>query len=230
MLTLRTLVRPAVLSACALSLAFAPVSAQEQNRSVDNGGVHVPGWTGKPDSGMLTDASFAKMGNAFHIVTGPATTYWNSEDVASGNYTVSATFTEPQYMNLNDHPHPYGIMVAGNAMGTDQESYLYCAAYGTGTFIVRGFGPEPFQMNGRRGEANGAVHKAEAKGAKLTQEIAINVTPDAVQCEINGALVASYPRSAVVAPGKLKSLDGTFGIRSAHNTEVMVTDFKMTQH
>ena len=52
-------------------------------------------------------------------------------------------------MNLNNHPHPYGIFIAGNDMGTDRQSYLYCAAYGDGTFIVRGFGPAPFQLNGR---------------------------------------------------------------------------------
>ncbi len=63
-------------------------------------------------------------------------------------------------MNLNDHPHPYGIVIAGNDLGTPTQSYLYCAAYGNGNFIVRGFGPEPFQVNGRRGEPNAAVAKA----------------------------------------------------------------------
>ena len=74
-------------------------------------------------------------------MTGPAVTYWNPANTASGNYTVKATFTEPKYMNLNDHPHPYGIVIAGNDLGTPQQSYLYCAANGNGSFIVRGFGP-----------------------------------------------------------------------------------------
>jgi hypothetical protein len=51
---------------------------------------------------------------------------------------VKATFTESKFMNLNTHPHPYGIFIAGNDMGTARASYLYCAAYGNGTFIVRG--------------------------------------------------------------------------------------------
>ena len=54
-------------------------------------------------------------------------------------------------MNLNSHPHPYGIVIAGNDMGTPNMTDLYCAPYGNGTFIVRGFGPSPFQMNGRGG-------------------------------------------------------------------------------
>jgi hypothetical protein len=32
-------------------------------------------------------------------------------------------------------------MIGGNDLGTPQQSYLYCAAYGNGNFIVRGFGP-----------------------------------------------------------------------------------------
>ena len=42
-------------------------------------------------------------------------------------------------MNANSHPHPYGIVIGGNDLGTPQQSYLYCSAYGNGTFIVRGF-------------------------------------------------------------------------------------------
>jgi hypothetical protein len=55
-------------------------------------------------------------------------------------------------------------------MGTDQQSYLYCVAYGNASFIVRGFSPEPFQMNGRRGEAHASVYKpAGVARAVVTQ-------------------------------------------------------------
>jgi hypothetical protein len=126
-------------------------------------------------------------------------------------------------MNLNDHPHPYGIVIAGNKLGTDQQSYLYCAAYGNGNFIVRGFGPQPFQMNGGHGEANAAVHKASGAGAPVTQEIAVSVKGDQVTCAINGTVVATYPKSDLVTTGKLGSTDGVYGIRFAHNTEATVT-------
>ena len=131
-------------------------------------------------------------------------------------------------MNLNDHPHPYGIVIAGNDLGTDKMTYLYCAAYGNGTAIVRGFGPAPFQLNGRRGEANEAIHKAAGKGEPVTQEIAVSVKGDKVECAINGKTVASYDKSALVSAGKLKSTDGVYGIRFAHNTEAVVTGLTMT--
>src|SRR4029077_12721409 len=114
--------------------AFSQAAPMESSRSVSGGGVSVPGWTGKIDAkeeaaGMtLNSAKLAKEGDALHVTTGPAVTYWNPANKASGNYTVKATFKEPKYMNLNSHPHPYGIVIAGNDLGTDQERYLYCAA------------------------------------------------------------------------------------------------------
>jgi hypothetical protein len=177
----------------------------------------------------LNSAKLAKEGDALHVTTGPAVTYWNPKNKATGDYTVSATFKEPKYMSLNNHPHPYGLMIAGNDLGTDQESYLYCAAYGTGKFIVRGFGPAAFQMNGR-GEENPAVNKAAAVGEPVTQEIALSVKGDKVECAINNKVVGSYNKADLVTAGKLKSTDGVYGIRFAHNTEAIVTGLKVTKH
>ena len=208
---------------------------QEKARPIENGGIFVDGWMGKVDAnaakdGQTTkDSRFAKEGGGFHVTTGPAITYWNPAMKASGDYTVSATFTEPKYMNRNSHPHPYGIVIAGNEMGTENETDLYCAAYGSGYFIVRGFGPAAFQMNGRRGELNDAVHKAPGVDQPVSQTIAMQVKGDKVSCIINGTVVASYAKADVVTDGKLKSTDGAYGIRFAHNTDAMVTDFKITK-
>ncbi len=132
-------------------------------------------------------------------------------------------------MTLNSHPHPYGIFVAGNDLGTDQQSYLYCAAYGNGRFIVRGFGPDAFQVNGQRGDVNAAVHKAAGVGEPVSQEIAVSVKGDKVECAINGTVVGSYDKSTLVTAGKLKSTDGVYGIRFAHNTEGTVAELKITK-
>jgi len=213
-------------------LACAPLlNAQDASHAVAGGGISAPNWTGKVDANeerrgsTLKDAKFAKEGDAFHVTTGPAVSYWNPADKASGDYTVKATFTEPKFMNLNTHPHPYGVFIAGNDMGTPDQTYLYCAAYGSGSFIVRGFGPEPFQMNGGRGEPSPAVHKAAGRGETVSQEIALSVKGGKVECSINGTVVASYDKSALVTAGKLKSTNGVYGLRFAHNTEVTVTGF-----
>ena len=122
---------------------------------------------------MLYNARFEEKGGTFMVRTGPASSYWNAANKAAGSYTVSATFNEPKYMSLMDHPHPYGIMVAGNDLGTDKQSYVYCSAYGNGTFIVRGMGPAPFQVSARKPEPNAAVAKAAGKNEPVKQDIAV---------------------------------------------------------
>jgi hypothetical protein len=209
--------------------------AEEKARSIEGGGISVPGWMGKVDASAekqgqgVKDAKLAPEGPGMRVTTGPPVSYWNPKDVAKGDYTVSATFSEPKFMNLNDHPHPYGIFIGGNDLGTAQESLLYCAAYGNGTFIVRGFGPDAFQMGGRRPGANDAIHKAAGPGQPVTQVISMSVKGNTVSCSINGTMVASYGVSDVVAAGKLKSTDGVYGIRFAHNTDAVVTDLKVTK-
>jgi hypothetical protein len=136
-------------------VGFTNVSAQEgPSTSVAGGGVLIKGWAGEIDAkektaGLtLNSAKLTEEGKGIRVTTGPSVTYWKTKETAKGDYTVSATFTESKYMSINDHPHPYGIMVVGNDLVTANSSYLYCAAYGNGSFIFRGFGPEPFQLGG----------------------------------------------------------------------------------
>jgi hypothetical protein len=221
--------------ACLL-VASSVASAQDQSHAVTDGGVKVAGWQGQIDpgeakrGGTLAGAKLEKSGNDLHVVTGPAVAYWNPTDVAKGNYTVKATFTEDKYMGLNNHPHPYGVFIGGNDMGTDKQSYLYCSAYGDGRFIVRGFsGDQTFQLNGR-GEPNAAIHKAAGVGQPVTQDIALSVKGDKVECAVNGTVVGSYDKSAVVGAGKLASTDGVYGIRFSHNTEGTVHGLTLTKN
>jgi hypothetical protein len=205
------------------------------SRAVTDGGVKIPGWNGKIDpaeqrAGMtLDDARLAQEGDALHITTGPATTYWMSNATAAGDFTVKAIFTEPMYMNLNSHAHPYGVFVGGNDMGTSNQTELYCAAFGNGKFIVRGFGPASFRMNGLLGDSNAAVHKAGGRGQPVTQDISLSIRGNKIECSVNGAIVASYNKDAVVGVGKLKSTDGYYGLRFAHNTDVLVTGFTLSK-
>jgi hypothetical protein len=222
-----------ILALCALASVL---QAQDDSRAVAGGGISVPGWTGKIDANeeragrTLNDAKLSQEAGILHVTTGPALAYWNPANKAVGDYTVKATFTEPKYMNLNNHPHPYGLFIGGNDLGTAGQTYLYCAAYGNGRFIVRGFGPGSFQLNGFVGEANAAVHKAPGVGQPVTQEIALSVKGEQVSCSINGAVVATYPKSALVTGGKLKSTDGVYGVRFAHNTEATVAGLSLSKN
>ncbi|MEO5814666.1 MAG: hypothetical protein ABIT20_05245 [Gemmatimonadaceae bacterium] len=220
--------------AIALVPHIAVSQAMETSRSVAGGGIGIPGWAGKIDANeekngqVLNNSKLVKEGNDLHVTTGPAVAYWNPSNTASGNYTVMATFKEPKYMSLNSHPHPYGIFIGGSDMGTDKQSYMYCATYGNGKFIARGFGPAPFQLNGRGAEAP-SIRKAAGVGEPVEQEIAVSVKGDKIECAVNGTVVGSYEKSAAVGEGKLKSTDGVYGVRFGHNTEAIVAGLKMAK-
>jgi hypothetical protein len=219
------------------TLSGAP--AQDADRVIPGGGIFVQGWTGKIDASSegqgrtVNDAKFIQEGNMLHVTTGPATTFWNPANKASGDYTVKGTFTEPKYMDLNSHPHSYGIFIGGNDLGTDQQSLVYCAAYGNGNFIIRGFAPGTprgtFQMNGGRGANSPAVHRAAGPGQPVTQEIAWTVKGGRAECSINGTVVGGYDQAELVGAGKLKSTDGVYGLRFTHNVEATISGFGMTK-
>jgi hypothetical protein len=223
----------AVAAAFSLVSVSAQMQMQETLRKVEGAGIHAAGWKGKSDpqekTAKIEDSKFDLKGGEFDISTAPGAVYWNPANTASGDYTVSATFTEPAYMSSNDHPHPYGVFIGGNKLDTDAPTLLYCAAYGNGNFILRAFPTSFAPGGGRRPASNAAVKKAEGKGQPVAQEIALAVKGDKVTCSINGAEVASVPKADLVGAGKLESLDGIAGIRVGHNVDVKVTNFKVAK-
>jgi hypothetical protein len=211
---------------------------RDMDRAVPGGGIFVDGWKGRIDPGSvrqgrsINDSKFAKEGDKIVLTIGPAAVYWNPENMATGDYTVQATFEEPKYMSANDHPHPYGLFIGGHNMdSTDKLSLVYCEPYGNGTFIVRGFNPTaPRGVFSLQSQApNPAIHKAAGVGQPVTQEVAWTVKGGTASCLINGKVVASYTRAQLVAPDKIESTDGIWGIRISHNLDVIVTGLKMTK-
>ena len=230
--------RSGIIPACAVAagLVSSAVLLQAQfdpDKVIPGGGVHVQGWTGKIDPSSvrqgrgLNDARLTQEGNALRVTTGPATTYWNPANTASGDYTVKATFREPKFMELNNHPHSYGIFIGGSGMGTDQMTLVYCVTFGDGTALVRGFGPAVFTL--LRISPNAAVHKAAAVGQPVTQDIQWTVKGNRAECSVNGTVIAGYDKSQLANSG-LKSTDGVYGLRFTHNVEAFVTGFAMTRN
>jgi hypothetical protein len=214
--------------------AGAGAPLQDPDRVVPNGGISVPGWTGKIDAQSvaagrtLNDAKLSQDGSALHIETGPAGSWWNPANKASGDYTVKASFKEPKYMAHNSHPHSYGIFIGGNDMGTDKQTLVYCVTYGSGRALIRGFGPAVFTL--LRPTESPSVHKASAAGEPVTEDIQWTVKGGRAECSVNGTVIAGYDKADLVAAGKLTSTDGVYGIRATHNVEAIVTGLTMTKN
>jgi hypothetical protein len=211
----------------------ASAQTEDKDRAVAGGGVTVPGWTGVVDAKSaaqgrtLKDSKFEKQGDALHLTIGPAATYWNPANVASGDYTVKATFTEPK--QTFSHPHPMGLFIGGSKLGTPDQSLMYCTAYRNGTFIVRRFNGNNVTQVVARTE-NAAIKKAASPDESVTQEIAWVVKGGKAECVINGTSVASFDKADIVGPGKLESTDGVWGIRVSHNMDLVVTNLAATKN
>jgi hypothetical protein len=180
---------------------------QDADKKVAGGGVTVKGWTGKVDSGnrqglAITDSKLAPEGSGMRLMTGAAALYWNPANVGKGDFSVKATFDEAK--QPYNHPHPYGVFIGGKGLDSDQPQALYCAAYRSGNYIVRGFsGGKPF----------GIV------------QVAMRVAGDKVECTVNGTSVWSATKADVTGAGKLDSTDGITGIRVSHNSDALVSNF-----
>jgi len=216
--------------ALAAGLVASPALAQDADRSVADGGIHVDGWKGKVDrrarsEGMsVADSRFVREGGDLRLSVGPAAVYWNPSNTASGDYEVSATFAE--HAMQTGHPHPYGVFIGGSDLETDAEKLLYCIVYGDGDFVVKTFHGSNVTTVRDRGPHD-AVNRAGSDG-EATNRVGWRVRGDTASCVINGTVAASFDRSDVVGPDMLDSLDGIYGIRVSHNVELTVRDFGST--
>ena len=212
-------------------IAGSAQEAQDADRKVAGGGVTVPGWKGKEDTGnkqglTVKDSKLAPEGKGFRLMTGPAGLYWSDKNTAKGDYSVKATFTEAK--QSFSHPHPYGVFIGGESLDSGTGNALYCVAYRNGNYIIRGFsGGKRFDVVAKP-VPNDAVHKAAAE-AEVVQEVGWNVKGDSVECVINGTSVWKGTKADVTGPGKLTSTDGIAGIRVSHNSDALVTGFAVTK-
>ena len=200
---------------------------QDADKKVAGGGVTVKGWQGRVDSGnrqglTINDSKFAPEGSGYRLMTGAAGLYWNPANVGKGDFSVRATFDEPK--QPYNHPHPYGVFIGGKGLDGEQPQALYCAAYRSGNYIVRGFsGGKPFAVV-QKPTPNDAIAKGAAD-APVKQDVVLRVSGDKVECTVNGASVWSATKADVTGPGKLDSTDGITGIRVSHNSDAVVSNF-----
>ena len=219
-------------------LAIPLVGLAQQPRSADpsisaSRGVRVRGWRARLDQagGSLRELSFVSMESGFHITTGPAAIFWQpvptSQTLARGEYRFSATFTQTQPSN---HPNGYGLLFGGSHLSmaydvppsanTRPPEYSYFLVREDGQFLVRHrIGPEtPVLVDWT---AHAAVNKLDAQG-QSTNTLTVDVEAERVRFLVNGAEVASQPRSAL-------GTDGIVGLRVNHFLDVHVEDLEVTQ-
>jgi len=159
------------------------------------------------------------MDGGVHVQTGPAGVLYSATNaVPSGDYAVSATFTE--IGAPPNHREAFGIVIGGADLESPNQRYTYFLVRADGKYLIKKrTGSET--ANVRDWTDSEAVRKAEAQG-DVTNALEVAVRGDQVHFSINGTEVTTLPVAEVDA-------HGIAGVRVNHNLNVMVSNWTVTQ-
>jgi hypothetical protein len=186
------------------------------------------GWTGRIDpqaakqGRKLTDDKLVSMGSGFHVTSGPAAIYWNPANTASGNYTVTGSFTQTK---APVHPEAYGLFIGGKSLEAPNQSYAYFVVRQDGKYLINHRANDSTVHKLVDWTANAAVKPADASG-KATNQLSIVVGPDKISFLANGMEVSAMPRANLDAMGQ--GTTGIAGVRVNHNLDVHIDGFAVT--
>ncbi len=200
-----------VLPVVLMASLVAPVAAQ----TPAGWKVHIDRSQNAQDPDDKSGVTFMAMGKGFHVTGGPAGTYWNAANTATGNYTLKGTFT---LVKPSNHTNYYGLVFGGNALDGPSQTYTYFLVAQNGRFLIK-------QRNGEQitdvqaATANAAIKTPDSAG-KSVNALEVRVGADSISYVVNGTVVHTTPKSAA-------KTDGIAGFRVNHVLEVMVDDFQV---
>src|ERR671913_1740115 len=104
--------------------------------------VRVDASTDASDPDNTPELKVTAMGKGFHVVGGPAGTFWDPKNAVTGNYTVKATFN---LMEPSNHTNYYGLVFGGSDLEGAAQKYVYFMVAQNGTYIIRSRAGEQVQ-------------------------------------------------------------------------------------
>ena len=183
-----------------------------------------PGWQVRIDRSQnasdpdnVPDLTVMAMGKGFHVVGGPAGTFWNPANRVAGNYTARATFN---LMKPSGHTNYYGLVFGGANLEGAKQQYLYFLVAQDGTYIIRARIGEKVQ-DVQRSTPHTAIRRPGADG-RSTNTLEVRVAGNTISYVVNGTVVHTTPKSGATA-----ATDGIAGVRINHVLEVMVDGFEV---
>lgn len=222
------------IAAALIALSATSVSAQgaDPDKLVADGGVKVPGWTGRIDpkpasqGRKITEAKFVPMGGGIHVTAGPAAIYWNpANTVAGGNYTVGATFNQTK---ASTHPEAYGVFLSGENLEAANQSYLYFVIRQDGKYLINHRADDATVHKMVDWTAHDAVKAIDANG-RASNKLEVVVGATDLSFRVNGTEVKSLPRATIDSGGPHSGTRGVAGIRVNHNLDVHIDGFELTK-
>ena len=165
------------------------------------------------------DIEFTPMGaTGFRYVGGPAGTVWMPGQTASGDFTLSATFTQNE---PGSHTNFYGLVFGGSDLGEPAQTYLYFQVAQNGTFLIKErTGEETADLEG--GATEHAAVQAPPEGGSAVNDLEVRVAGDMVSYVVNDTVVHTTSRTGVFA-----MTDGAVGARVNHVLDVTVSNLQV---
>jgi len=163
------------------------------------------------------DLTFMTMGKGFHVAGGPAGTFWNPKNSATGNYTLKATFV---LNKPSSHTNYYGLVFGGSGLESASQTYVYFVVAQNGTFLIRqrtGDGDAVTDVKARTPHAS--VRQPDGTG-RSSNTLEVRVSGDTVSYVVNDTVVHSAPKGAI-------KTDGIVGFRVNHQLDVAVEGFEL---
>ena len=163
--------------------------------------------TNAADPDDVPDVTVADVGGGFQINTGPAVTAWNSDNTASGTYTLSGTFT---MIAPSSHVNYYGLVYGAGGMEGSGQNYLYFLVAQNGTYIVKHRAGDETTHDIQGRTQHEAIATPDASGRSVNA-LEVRVGADATQFVVNGVVVFTAPKTGMAA-----RTDGIWGVRVNH--------------
>ena len=163
--------------------------------------------TDAADPDDVPNVTVADVGGGFQINTGPAVTAWNSDNTASGSYTLSGTFT---LIEPSGHVNYYGLVYGAGAMEGSGQNYLYFLVAQDGSYLVKHRAGDETTHDIQGRTQHSAVATPDANGRSVNA-LEVRVGSDATQFVVNGVVVFTAPKAGMAA-----RTDGIWGVRVNH--------------
>lgn len=196
------MIRRLSMAALAVLLAL-PVTVQAQQDLM----MRVDRSTNAADPDDVPDVTINALGDAFEVHTGPAAIVWDADQTASGEYTLSGTFT---LLEPSSHTNYYGLFYGGSQLEGEAQNYMYFLIGQNGTYIIkhRANNETVHDIMGRT--AHDAIATPGADGTSVN-DLEVRIGAEQIDFVINGEVVHTTENA-----GMAGRADGIYGVRVNH--------------
>jgi hypothetical protein len=165
------------------------------------------------------DLKFMTMGKGFHVTSGPAGTFWNPANTATGDFTLRATFN---LMRPSGHPNYYGLIFGGDQLDGAGQNYIYVIIAQNGMYQVRHRAGDQVHTV-QAATAHQAIRTPGTDG-RSSNTLEVRVAGNTISYVINDTVVHTTPRTGMTA-----KTDGIVGIRVNHLLDVHIDGFQLSK-